>query len=106
MVKPVCPLCGRESEGVCLDCFLEKKPIEAGEVEVRYCECNKVLFKGEWGADEDKKVMGLVKSSVRIPRDLNVLDMDVSVNKERTSGLVHIDFEYNGSVYGRDLNVI
>ncbi|MCX6695499.1 MAG: NMD3-related protein [Candidatus Altiarchaeota archaeon] len=90
----VCPVCGREGRGVCLDCFLEKRPIEFKELNLTFCNCGKVRSKDAWLEYSDWVVKDLVKHSLRASRDVVVENMKVSV--EGDTAHITLDVIYEG----------
>lgn len=63
MIKMKCPICGREKspslpfiEGICIECYLKKNPIEPIKLKIKKCKsCGSIFLKGKWeppGTDE------------------------------------------------------
>lgn len=103
MVDLPCPVCGRESEGVCLDCFLESKPIEFKELKLAFCDCGRVRYRDAWTDFDDKIVVDLVKRSIRVSRDIVLEKARVSV-KDDVAHVV-LDLVYDGKKFSRDFDL-
>jgi nonsense-mediated mRNA decay protein 3 len=62
-----CPICNREKtpslpfiEGICIECYLAKKPIEPVRLKIKRCKvCGAVFLKGRWEPDASERVEAL-----------------------------------------------
>ena len=54
-----CPRCGKESGGLCTDCYLELHPVKVNEFKVTACSCGRYLHKGNW-----VRMEGMIDDSV------------------------------------------
>ena len=99
-----CPVCGREGEGVCLDCFLEKKPIGVTPISLCVCNCGRVRSRGMWGDVNEKTFDNLIRHSIKVPRDLILEKVKTSVNPDGTVRAV-LDLVYKGGKVKKELDV-
>jgi len=104
MVDLVCPVCGRKSRGVCLDCFLEKKPVEFRDISLAFCKCGRVRHRGHWGELSKEMVADLLKHSVMAPRDLVLEKLKAGVNPDGSFHAV-LDLVYDGGKFTREFDV-
>lgn len=101
----LCPKCGRESKGVCLECFLSAHPIETGEVKVLSCACGRLRHRDRWDAVLEE-IGRFVRKGLKVPFEITL--RNVSVNPVLDGGNltldITVDAEYKGEPFKRTIS--
>jgi len=77
-----CPNCGRESKGVCKDCYLKKHPITLKDFRIHSCGCGRIRVGGEWLKDASEKTADLIERNLRMPDKIKVKKTIVETRDE------------------------
>jgi len=94
-----CPRCGKKSDGLCTDCYLELHPVKVNEFKVTACSCGRYLHKGNW-----VRMEGMIDDSVRrnllIPDEITLQGVEIrhDINEGRVNLEIKIVGEYKKEV--------
>jgi len=75
-----CPKCGKESDGLCAECYLEGSQPEFKKTEINVCSCGKVYHRGEWVNEFEKIIEGLVEKNLIIPSEIDVEKINFEIS--------------------------
>ncbi|MDD5111272.1 MAG: NMD3-related protein [Candidatus Altiarchaeota archaeon] len=100
----MCPKCGRESKGVCLECFLEAHPLEAGEVKVLSCACGRLRHRDRWDARLED-IGKYVEKGLKAPFEVTLKSVRVAPVLEGSNLALDIAVEgvYKGEPFKRTI---
>lgn len=76
-MKMFCPVCGKKSKGICIDCFSEKNPIELMDIRLSKCACGNYLYRGNWSGDVKDSVKKAVEKNITPPPEIKLENMQV-----------------------------
>lgn len=101
----LCPKCGKESKGLCVDCYLENTPIERGQLKLSRCSCGRFRYRGNWSTSLEN-LDKTVKKSVRLPSDMQVDKVEVKheIKENNLSLDIMIEGEYKSEKFKKELN--
>ena len=93
-----CPKCGKDSNGLCVNCYLEGNQLNFKKTEVSPCSsCKKVYYHGEWINEFDKVIKSIVKKNIVVPPEINVKKIDFDIvdrNNKRIFLRIYVEGKY------------
>ena len=92
----VCPVCGREGDGLCIDCILKEKPIAIREIELPVCNCGRYFYRGKWSPDIEDFIDKFVRNNLMVPDGIRIdsIDIDKKFLRNRIRVMVRIHGNY------------
>ena len=101
-----CPLCGKESLGICMECYLKKKPASYDPVNVVFCPvCANVNYRNENLSiiEFESKFTEIIKKHLEFPENLEVTY--VNTGDFRAGSLIEQFNEYRTKSFSVDIKV-
>jgi nonsense-mediated mRNA decay protein 3 len=103
----LCPKCGKESRGICLDCFLEDNPLVMEEPKLISCSCGRVRYRDRWDTrweDVARNVAGKLKT----PFELHITKVRATpvIGAENVTFNLEVTGDYKGEPFKRMIELI
>ncbi|MEA1924884.1 MAG: NMD3-related protein [Candidatus Altiarchaeota archaeon] len=70
-----CPKCGREGDGLCLDCYLDDNPLYLEHTSLLLCNCGRTRYKNSWESSLEDVLSRVVKNKLVVPGELKTIDV-------------------------------
>ena len=92
-----CPRCGKESDGICIDCLLKEKPIFMKKIELKICKCGRFYYGGRWNpwVEIDK----IIRENLVCPDRIGVENL--SIRKRLLGDRIHLNLRVEGKFEGK-----
>jgi len=73
-----CPICGKESKGICLECYLRRNPIIIKNFEIKICPfCGKILPETE---EDEKNLNKIIKRNILCDGKIKIENITADYN--------------------------
>lgn len=101
----VCPVCGREEEGLCIDCLLKEKPMTLREIELPVCDCGRYFYRGRWSPNIEDFIDKFVRNNLMFPDGIRIdsIDIDKKFLRNKIRIMVRIYGNYNNGEFETEI---
>lgn len=103
-----CPICGKESKGICKECYLKRNPIDIKNFQLTICKkCGKIFPEN---GDDEENLKRIVLKNVSHGEMVEINDLKISYSKdEKFKKFMNIKAvlfcEYQGEKFKHEQNI-
>lgn len=102
-----CPSCGKKSDGLCVECYLEKNPIRIEDGQLVMCECGKVRIRGQWTYSLEEAIPLLVEEKLQVPPKIEIESLSFlsfELEKSHVNVDIEVNAKYNGESFSKTIS--
>lgn len=103
-----CPKCGKESDGLCAECYLEGNRLKFEKTEISLCTiCGKVYHRGAWTPGFEKAIKNLIRKNLIVPQEIEAKKIGFEIvdqNNKRIFLKILFSGKYKNETITTELN--